>query len=112
MIVTNLQIMLCCIISDFCGSMMYVPDSQLIQDDDEDLDREHVGASHANQEGRDRHPSEPGACKDPPPQTAHVIISTTKVKSLHRFFTVIKSVKLTIYKYVIVSGLHTAVTFT
>lgn len=60
--------------------MMYVPDSQLIQDEDEDLDREHhVGASHANQEGRDRHPSEPGLHKEPPPQTAHVIISTTKV---------------------------------
>ncbi|XP_065333652.1 dmX-like protein 2 isoform X2 [Cloeon dipterum] len=64
---------------EFCGSVMYVPDSQLTQDDgEEDLDH-HVGASHANHE-----PSRHGEHQQLPeqqqqPQTSHVIISTTKV---------------------------------
>ncbi|XP_059484944.1 dmX-like protein 2 [Neocloeon triangulifer] len=61
---------------EFCGSMMYVPDSQLTQDDgEEDLDH-HVGASHANHEPSRTSDQQP---EQPPTQTSHVIISTTKV---------------------------------
>jgi len=61
---------------DFCGSMMYVPDSQLTQDDgEEDLDH-HAGASHINHEPHKNSETLP---EEPPQQTSHVIISTTKV---------------------------------
>jgi DmX-like protein len=62
---------------DFCGSMMYVPDSQLTQDDgEEDLDH-HVGASHTNHEPHKQ--SDTTLPEEQPQQTSHVIISTTKV---------------------------------
>lgn len=74
---------------DFCGSMMYVPDSQLTQDDgEEDLDN-HVGASHTN---HDPHKHNENLLEQHPAQTSHVIISTTKVS-----FEIYQSRNLSLY---------------
>jgi hypothetical protein len=63
------------VVSDFSGSMMYVPDSQLIQDE-EDEDNMPTGASH---DTRPRRPSEPGMPLPQQQASSHVVISTTKV---------------------------------
>jgi hypothetical protein len=59
-------------LAEMTGSMMYVPDSNLVQDDDEpDPTGRSASMSVADQLGQDENPA--------PVKTSHVVITTTKV---------------------------------
>jgi hypothetical protein len=60
------------LLTEMTGSMMYVPDSNLVQDDDEpEPTGRSTSMSGAYQLGHDENPT--------PVQTSHVVITTTKV---------------------------------
>jgi len=60
------------LLTELTGSMMYVPDSNLVQDDDEPEATGRSGSmSVADQLGHDENPA--------PVRTSHVVITTTKV---------------------------------
>jgi hypothetical protein len=59
------------------GSMMYVPDSHLVQDDDEpEPTGRSASMAGADQLGHDENPT--------PVQTSHVVITTTKVSFVRK----------------------------
>jgi hypothetical protein len=63
------------LLTEMTGSMMYVPDSRLVQDDDElEPTGRSASMAGADQLGHDENPT--------PVQTSHVVITTTKVSFL------------------------------
>lgn len=61
------------LLTEMTGSMMYVPDSNLVQDDDElEPTGRSASMSCGDQLGHDDNPT--------PVQTSHVVITTTKVR--------------------------------